>query len=254
MINYIRSEFYRIKRTKSLYISMGVILAMLAFAIYAATDVTREYGMGVGMIYASIAQTLGMCTYMVIWIMSCAQGDEGKYHIFKSSISSGSGRGVIFFGRFIAEIVTCIISYIIINLFIILMTSLMAGDFDTEAMSAYCMLMIKQLPVLIAMAAVVHTCYIVFKNSLSAVGVSYFILSLMPQIATVVGMKYKFISKLREFSPMRFLEATFDADTYRVVCAWEIGNSTWEMILTVAIYFIGALVVGYAIMRKKDIK
>ena len=53
---------------------------------------------------------------------------------------------------------------------------------------------------------------------------------------------------------MRFLEATFDADTYRVVCAWEIGNSTWEMILTVAIYFIGALVVGYAIMRKKDIK
>ena len=63
-----------------------------------------------------------------------------------------------------------------------------------------------------------------------------------------------FISKLRDFSPVRFLEATFDADTYRVVCAWEIGNSTWEMILTVAIYFIGALVVGYAIMRKKDIK
>ena len=116
------------------------------------------------------------------------------------------------------------------------------------------MLMIKQLPVLVAMAAVVHTCYIVFKNSLSAVGVSYFILVLMPQIAIVVGMKYEFISKLIEFSPVRFLEATFDADTYRVVCAWEIGNSTWEMILTVAVYFIGALVVGYAIMRKKDIK
>lgn len=254
MINYIKSEFYRIKRTKGLYISMGVILAVLTFVLYVATDAVKTYGMGVGMIYSSIAQSLGMCTYMVIWIMSCAQGDEGKFHIFKSSISSGSGRGVIFFGRFIAEIVTCVISYIIINLFIILVTSLMLGNFDTEGMSAYCMLMIKQLPVLLSMAAVVHTCYIVFKNSLSAVGVSYFILSLMPQIASIVGMKYEFISKLREFSPERFLEATFDADTYRVVCAWEIGNSTWKMILTVAIYFIGALIVGYAIMRKKDIK
>lgn len=254
MINYIKSEFFRIKRTKSLYISMGIILAILAFVIYVGSDFCKRNEIGEGMVYSYIIETLGVLTYMVIWIMSCVQGDEGKYHIFKSSISSGSGRGVIFIGRFIAEIVTCVIAYAIINIFIIIVTSLMFGTFNADAAGAYIMIMIKELPILVSMAAVVHTCYIVFKNSLSGVGVSYVILSLMPQIASIIGMKYKFVAKLEEFAPSTFLTATYNIDSYHTVCAWETGHDTWKMILTVAIYFIGALVIGYAIMRKKDIK
>lgn len=256
MLNYIKSEFYRIIRTKSVYISFAFCMAailLLDFSLfYFKSEVDFPYAT-TKFAFSSIYSSMGALIYFVVMICTVVQGDEYKYHTFKNSVAAGVTRNTIYFGRFIAEIVTCLAFYILIcGTHIVLGTALLNNS-GTEYLNILLRSMVACIPLYVACIAVCHCLLYYFDTAVKAIGVFVVFFTLIPTVIRYAGMKIELLEKVYKWLIPAMLTANFDEE-FKMSLTWDTTTGFVQCyIMGLAIILI-ASIIGATLFNKKELK
>ncbi|HEX3022943.1 MAG TPA: ABC transporter permease [Lachnospiraceae bacterium] len=256
MLNYIKSEIYRITRTKGIYLSF-IFCALTIFAFnFALFYFKNQEGFRYGTTkfsYSSIYTSMSVLIYFVILICTVVQGDEYKYHTFKNSVAAGVKRSTMYFGRFLAEVVVCILFYVTISgLHIILGESLLKNS-GVEYMNILVKSLLVCIPIFLACAAISHCFYYVFDNGVVAIVGVFSVVIVASKIIEFAALKLVFLRKIVPYLITNILNAKWD-EAYNLTLTWDTTEGLVRTIAVGVVATIAFCIIGYEIFKKKELK
>lgn len=123
MLNYVKSEMYRVLRTKSTYIILLVcslfLLVMLALTWYTGVGYAGSQYNNTKFVFGFSQASLNGLLLVIPFVINTLFADEYQNGTFKNSVAYGVDRKVLYFGKLISSIIiSTIISIIVLLIFI----------------------------------------------------------------------------------------------------------------------------------------
>lgn len=256
MLNYIKSEIYRIVRSKSVYISfafcMGAIF-LLNFSLYYFKQEPDFPYATTKFAFSSIYTSMSTLIYFVVMICTVVQGDEYKYHTFKNSVAAGIKRNTIYFGRFIAEIITCLAFYVLICATHILLGTLLLENSGTEYLNIFLKSLVACIPLYMACIAVCHFLLYYFDTAVKAIGIFVLFFTVLPTVIKLAGRKIDLLAQLHKWLIPTMLSANFDEE-YKVSLNWDTTTGFVQCYLMGFAIIIIFCILGAILFQKKELK
>lgn len=259
MLSYIKSEFYRLLRTKGSYLFIVVctLLIVSANVILAAVNhseanfpyANTEFSLS--LFYTSFSMVFILCLTVVTIIF----GNEYSNHTMKNSISYGISRGSIYFGKLIVELIYAAIAFLIISGLFIASAYLLLENSGIGHLQLLMKATFVALPQLLFAIAVSNCFFFIFDGVGSAIGVIVGVIIAFPYICNYLALKFKLFAELAKILPWNLLNnLEFDRSTFQLVLPWT-GNEGiyryWIYGLTWMVLF---MIFGFLVYRKKEIK
>lgn len=256
MLNYLKSELYRVVRLKSVYMTFVFSAAILllfngALFYFRNTEgfryATTKYS------FSAIYTSMSILIYIVFMICSVVIDDEFKSRTLKNSVAAGVKRNTLYFGRFIIELVIGMIFYVLLNgLHILLGLSLLENS-GSEYLHILIRSLIAGIPIYIACAALCHCLYYILDNAYNVISIFVVIVTVIPKAIEFAGMKISFFNKLNEWIISSMLETKWD-ETYNLTLTWDTTNGLIRCYIGGMIGIIVFSVIGSTLFNKKELK
>lgn len=257
MLNYIKSEFYRIFHGKQIYgftaaISGAAILFNIILYLFNRFDPNFPYGN----IWFSMNNLTGSLTVMFIGgaaITNVLFTDEHKNGTLKNTISFGISRGQFFTGKCIVCGVACLFSMIVIlTAFIGSAYLLLDGERDVTVV-----LRLKGILVNIpaAYAAVILAVALMsrFKKEAAAIAWWAGIMWTVPTFCFYMGLKIDWLNRIAEWMPWNYLKFEVAVNMAGYKCLWDTPEGLAKCLIAgglgIIVFYIGGII-GF---RKREI-
>lgn len=168
MLNYIKSEWYRLIRDKSYWVltfifSVLVLAASIVLNISDKTTPNFPYA-NTYMLFSTIVMMMYLPFFLVSIIPSVIVGEEIKENTLKNSVSFGISRSTIFFGKWIISIIALFILAVITVSISIISGYLLLEDSGISFLSDYLYGLLGVMPLMLAGLTTYHTLYFITKN------------------------------------------------------------------------------------------
>lgn len=259
MINYIKSELYRILRSKGSYlfvlicsgllISSNVILTLVGHS--EANFPYNNTSFSLSLFYSDLPIVFFLC----ITVASIVFGNEHTNHTMKNSISYGITRTQIYFGKLIVEIIYALCAFLIITGLYVLSAYLLlknSNSGDPELLLRACF---AALPVLLFALATTNCFLFIIEGTGGAITAIMGVMLALPLVSNFLGMKFAFFQKLAKILPWNLISNMhYDREKYQLILPWEgVAGYTNYWIYGIAQMVLFVLI-GYAVFRKKELK
>lgn len=256
MLNYLKSEFYRIVRLKSVYITFAFCAAIsLLFngaLFYFSNEVGFRYST-TKFSFSTIYVNMPFLIYIVYMICSVVIDDEFKSRTLKNSVAAGIKRNTIYFGRFIIELVIGMIFYILLNALHIMLGLALLENSGAQYLHILIRSLVACIPIYIACAAICHCLYYILNNAINVIFAFVVIVTLIPKAIGLAGMKIGFLGKINEWLLSSMLEAKWD-EAYNLTLTWDTTNGFIRCYIAGMIGIIVFSVIGSILFNKKELK
>ncbi|MGN0142172.1 MAG: ABC transporter permease subunit [Roseburia sp.] len=254
MMNYIKSECYRILHNKKFWVlelvCAGLLTAMVLVLWYFQTFTEAfPYGntrFALSNIYCSMTGFM----YVAAVFMLIFSDSENKNHTIKNSVASGIRRSTIFGGRFVAAAIFTTTTYVaLIAVFAALSYALLLHSGEGEygillgasAAGSTC---------LFAALAGTHLFLMLSENESTALLWSVAILVGIPTIFKLLGYKVPLFRWIAALFPFNVLSDYGDA-----TLTLQVNRGlAWQTFLVGAAWLVGFLVIGMIRFQKKEVK
>ncbi len=259
MINYIKSEIYRIFHNKSSYLfiiicSLLLMSSNILLAIMKHQDQTFGYAT-TNFAFSFVYSQMSILFILCIMVASITFGNEYGYHTMKNSVSYGINRKDIYLGKFIVQIIYAIAAFLIILGVYVLTGYLLLENTGSDDLRLLLMTALISLPQFIFAIAVTNCFLFAIDSSGAAIAASCGAMIVLPQLSNILGMKFVFFTKLRSVLPWNLMNSIgFDMDRHELKLNWELSEgyrNYWMFGLIQAILFI---IIGYMVFHKKEVK
>ncbi len=257
MLNYLKSEIYQIVHRKApyvfIFICSGLLIAMnLVLHQVGSGDVNFSYNtteFAFSMIYTNLYFILVLC----ITVSAIIFGEEFQNHTLKNNVSFGISRGTIFVSKMILELVYALIAFAFIlgcfigSAYLLLENS---GLVELEHLLKGCL---AGIPLFIFVLALCNTLYALVEKTGLSLGIAVIIIIVIPIIINEFANRYEVAQRIGEYLPInmisayRYTEAGFSAD-------WLKSDVILKYYGVGLLYSVIALIIGFIIFRKKEIK
>lgn len=257
MLNYIKSEFYRVLHTKDIYLMTGVlsILFVLMNIILFVSNKNID-NFPYGTVSFSLNGIIGGMTWLFVagaLVVATLFSGEKKYGILKNSIAYGISREHIFLGKCI---VSCIIAFFsMIVVFIAYVGSaclLLSGPVGVPLrelfVGVFAVLPCAFASVILAVALMQY-----FDKEIMAAIVWLLIMDFIPQICFYAGLKIDILNKVAQWLPWNYLKYEVRANMSGYDCLWNTSFGLMKCIVTGVIGIVTFTVLGMILARKKDV-
>lgn len=256
MLNYLKSEFYRIVRLKSVYMTFALCAAIILLFNGALFYFSNEEGFRYATTkfsFSTIYTNMPILIYIVFIVCSLLINDEFNSRTLKNSVAAGVKRNTIYFGRFIYDIVIGTIFYVLLNgLHIVLALTLLE-----KSGSEYLHILIRSLiacfPLYIACAAFCHSLYYIIDNAINVSFVFVVFITVIPKIIGFAGMKIRFFDKINDWLIPSMLEPKWD-EAYNLTLTWDTTNGFIRCYIVGVIGIIVFSIIGSILFNKKELK
>ncbi len=253
MLNYMKSEIYRIVRDKRLWILLlafslllAAVVAVLAF--FQNYEVNFPYGntkFALSNIYASLTMLMFVAGGFILLL-----NDGDKTHVYKNSIAFGVKRSTVLLGKFLVQAVTAIMSCLLLAaLYSLLCSSFLVHSDVGEFVVYWKAILSASLGLLSALAGVYMFVMIADTMSFAMIS-SVVIMMAVPVIFSLFGRRigvFKVVSKL--FPYIALGDYSSHTLTFEVT-----GIDTMLALLTGGCWLAGFLAYGLVMFNKKEIK
>lgn len=253
MMNYIKSECYRVSHTKGIYLTTGILTALVILlnvldslfgGIYATTSFSYSNLVGYPMMYG----VMGVNTAYVLYEGSRKNGN------LKNTVASGISRVKIFAGECIVATAAATVSMIVVICVWVVSAEMCLekagpvglGDFLMEIPAMY----------LIAVACLISSMvFLDFFGNLIAAGIVWIALwFLIPTAFMLLGMRFDVIAGIAMWFPNNFLEVNaLHVNLSECVTAWDSAEGLARCILSGAAGIAGFSLLGAMLLRRKDL-
>lgn len=259
MFNYIKSEFYRNINTKGNYIflfgSIGfVVFINVALGLFANSQINFPYG-STKYSLSSFYTYIGLLMLISVYLVSLIFGQEFKNSTLKNSISFGISRGEIYFGKWLVEVVICIINLVLISSAYVIAAYVMLEDSGIIYLQDFMRAIVASLPLLLVCVSASNCFYFIFDNEAMAVTVWSITIVFVPLLISMAGRKIIILEKISGWLPWNIAgNAIFDSSIGRIIMPWNSSDGFIRCFI-VGVIGVGVFYIfGLIMFKKKEIK
>lgn len=258
MLNYIKSECYRIFHSKEIYLLTGIFTVLIM-----AFNVIHYVCAGnlPGFQYANTAFTYGMIdtsmnTFIYIIIVICSMLDGSSLHNMKNAAAFGTDRKVIYFGRMVTQSIICIAMYLYLMGLHLFLGKLLLEDSGREATQMFIRSALVCIPMFLGVVAAYHCCILLNKNAITAAAIMIILLTVLPMGTTLLGYRLSGVKKVSDMLMYNLMRVNYveTAEGYLREFTWSTTAGIVKcMIAGISAILIFSLV-GMKYFQKKEIR
>lgn len=257
MINYIRSEFYRILHTKEIYLFNLLLTAgVLALngGIHAAAATLPNIR------YANVKFVLSFLTGSMDFLFIAGAvlavllfSGNRKNGVMKNAVAYGMSRTSLFFGKCIVSFVMALASMVLLTaVYIVSAILLLEGPAQP-----YVELMLEGIAANLPFAAaalILAVAFIQFFEKELIVGLAWMaVIYLIPSICYSTGFQFKTMAEIAAWMPRNYLMTEVTAGMNGYACLWSEPEGAAKCVIAGVIGIVVFLSLGILINRRKEI-
>ena len=205
MLNYLKSEWFRIVNGRELYLVTGILCAVVLAAnvlLYAMTLVDDAFP------YATVRFSLSNLLYGLTMLFALGgllvavlYADDRKNGTMKNAIAHGKSRASLFLGKSIISVVVGIMIMAVVLVVYIGSAALLLEGPVAEPAGELLVSVVAALPSVIAIVVLAVALDGFFPKTTTAIVAFIVIVFLIPQLLALVGLRYEPIAELASWLP-----------------------------------------------------
>ena len=258
MVNYMKSEWYRIWHTKEVYITTGV-LAGLAFLMNLVLFISNRKieNFQYGTVSFSLSFLISGMMVLLVAGMGMAFtlfSGELRNGILKNAIANGISREKIFLGKCVIAAVTATFSLVVV-LGVYIGSAVLLLDNGIVDESVQIVLKGVAGIFFMAIASLILTIAFnsYFEREIIAGLAWYVIIFVIPGICDLLGRKIALLKSIAEWMPYNYLGNEVVANMSGWECLWETPEGLAKCLISGVIGIVIFLFSGIVLCRKRDV-
>ncbi len=259
MINYIKSEFYRLLHSKGSYLFIIICSALLlsaniVLALVGRTELNFPYAstaFSLSLFYTSTPFVFILC----VSVASTVFGNEHTHHTMKNSVSFGIFRGCIYLGKFLVEVIYALIAFLIIGGVFVGSSYLLLENSNTGELELLVRSSFAVLPLLLYALATSNCFLFIIEGTGGAIAAIVGVLLALPIVSNYLAMKFVIFQKISKFLPWNLINnMNFDVEKIQLVLPWEGSTGYLNYWLYGGAQMLLFVLIGYFVFSRKEIK
>lgn len=258
MRNYIKSEWYRVTHTPTIYVftlCLSGLTLLMNLVLWASdkTDVAFPYGT------TAFSLSFLACSMMIICvigaILACLLFAEDKKNgSLKNSIAFGTPRTKIFLGKCVVSTVVSLISMAVI-LVVYLGSAILLLEPGVEPQAVKITLQGVACVIPMAVASEVLTLALCIRYQKEVlVGIDWYaVMVAVPQICFIVGLKFAPWAKIAAWMPFNYLKREVMINMSGWSCLWQTPEGVAKCLISGVIGLIVFLAFGLIVSKKQEV-
>lgn len=258
MLNYMKSEWYRVTHSSTMYVFTG-ILAGLALLFHIILFLLNKYDAGfpygtAAFSMSNIAAMMPLMFFVGVIIVSLLFAGEKKNGVLKNTIAFGISREEIFAGKCIVSAAISVCSLIaILAVYIGSAVFLLEPGIESNAVP----ITLKGVACVLAMAVASEILAIVlltsFEKDIVAYIVWYLIMTVIPQVCSIIGLKSDLFRSIAAWMPYNYLSHEVIVNMSGWSCLWETPEGMAKCLISGVIGLAVFLLLGLGICKKQEV-
>ncbi|MBQ8822241.1 MAG: hypothetical protein IJZ82_06325 [Lachnospiraceae bacterium] len=257
MLNYMRSEWYRITHSTAIYmftIIMSGLTLVLNVLLYALDKSDVSFPYGTQSFSLSILAS-GMMTmfFAGLAVVSLLFSGDKKNGLMKNALAFGISREKMFLARCIICVVSSLCSLaVILAVYIGSAVLLLPIGVEPDAVGILLRGVGYTLPMAIA-AEVLAVAFIDFmdKELIACLG-WYIFIGMLPKCCALLGLKFPVWKRIAGWMPWNYLAEEVNVNMSGWSCMWETPEGAAKCLLAGGIGLILFLIMGLELCRKQE--
>jgi len=247
MINYVKSELYRLLRTQTTYYMLLMILFFLLFMLgltwYTGLNDPNFLYDNTAFVFRFSQSGLVTVLYVIPFGINVLFGDEYGHGTFKNSVSYGMKREVIYLGKLITSVLVSFMMSVIVLMVFIPLAELLLENSGPVYRQGLILSIWHSIPLFLAALTVAHMLSFITSKATTQI-LSYFVMmslvqTLLLRVKAIVGMP----DLVMRLFPNYLIQARFwEAPLGSLFC--------WGILF---LYFGVTTIIGLTVFYKRDI-
>ena len=258
MLNYIKSELYRILHKKSSYLFIAICSLLLlssnvVLALVKQTDESFRFA-NTDFALSNFMTSQVIVYFLCVTVASLIFGGEYVNRTMKNSITYGVSRETIYLGKLVVVIIYAIITFTIIFGVHAGSAYLLLENSKSEIMKILLQTIAAVLPFFLFALAATNSFYFMFESNGLAIGSVLGLMIGLPIISNFLAMKFSFFEKLASILPMNLINGIdYDFNNLTIILAFE-NNPYLKYWLAGIVQMVIMVILGITVFRKKELK
>lgn len=258
MLNYLKSELYRLFHSLGLYLFIGICsLCAISFnCILWALDITTTNfpWATIKFSFSTLDTNMSVVMLLTAALASIIVVDEFKLRTLNNSVAFGISRTKIYISKLLITLLGCFLSLFIIEGLFIGSGYLLLDTSNSHALTNLLTATVACIPSFIAAFTAFITIYFILGSMTSAIWNWIGFILGIPMITSILGLKFQFFEWLDSWLIYSVTAScTFDEQSNSLVYLW---SSTEGMLHCLLAGFLGTivfLIIGILKFRKKSL-
>lgn len=206
MLNYLKSEWYRISRGKELYLLVGILCAIVLAAnvLLRVMTTTPDFPYStVRFSLSNLISSLGMLFFaagLLVWVLF---SDDRKDGTFKNAIAYGISRRTLFVGKCIVSVVVGLGGLVVV-LAVYIGSAVLLLEGSAESVIYLLKGVAAALPFTIACVVLAVAVFATLTKPITAFWVWLAIVFIIPSVLNMVGLMIEPVATLASWMPINF--------------------------------------------------
>lgn len=258
MLNYLKSEIYRILHSKSSYLFIAICSLLLVssnvlLAIIKHSEDTFQYA-NTAFSIANVSSSFTFVFLLCMMVAGNVFNNEHNNHTFKNCVSYGITRGTIYFGKLIIQFLYSIIAFAIIIGLHVASAYLLLEHSNLGEMNLLFETSVAVLPLLFFALATANCFYFIIEGTGGAVAATCGIIIAIPTVFNFLGMKFEIIKKISNVLPWNLLNTVdYDFTNKTVKLFWDTNGSLYYWIAGM-LQMLLFVILGFVLFNRQEIK
>lgn len=257
MLNYIKSEIYRVTHSKSFYFMTAVLAAVPVFlnlALLAGRqlDPNFRYGTFRFMLNCFTAQPFIMIILGAV-IASTMFSDDRKCGVLKTTISYGISRDSILIGKCIVSALTALFELAVVLAVYVGTSYIMQSNPEWLPLREMLTAIAATLPAALASMVLAALLVTLLRKEMTAVIWWAILFYVIPMVCFFIGLKVDLIERIGKWMPYNFLNNEVMVTYGSYSCLWDRADGFAKCIIAGITGIIVFLIFGIVRFRKHEL-
>ena len=257
MLNYIKSELYRIRTSKGTYVmfvlfSVLVVLFNLMIYGFKIADSTFPYGT-TKFSLGTLADSLQMLILICLVIASVVFAGEFKNNTIKNVVSFGISKTQMYIGKYIVTLLFAFILMPVVALMYALSAYLLLDNSGSQYLILFIKALVINLPIFISCITLGMALFFAVQNEVTGYWIWGTIIVIVPMVLALIGMKVDLLADIAKWLPWNLVASGEMTDT-GYVYEWCTYSGAVKSIISGVGFSIVFFIIGITTFRKTEIK
>lgn len=257
MLNYIKSELYRVVRSKGIYILTGgcsaLLLAMNLVLYFAGRGDTFFPYDSTEFAFSMVADSFPVILILTLCLASVIFSDEYKNRTLMNSIAYGYPRIGLFLGKVVVGMLVSFLALAVALGFFIGSAYLLLENSGAETLHMLLRGVLVNIPILIAGELAAYVMLFLMEKG-AATWAWLGLIAFFPMICSLLGMKFEIFSKINSWLLYTVAGASFMNETGHYTMAYMTRDGAFRCLASGTIGIVIFLIIGMRGMSKKEFK
>lgn len=257
MLNYMRSEIYRITRSRSFYICAGilcgiVLLLHIALMIGGAIEPDFKYNTVRFSLNNFVAQPFIMVILGAV-IAGTLFNEDRKSGVLKTTVAYGISRETILIGKCIVSLLTAVLLLLVLLVFYVACAFLTLREPEWLPVQQMLLAIAASLPSAIASLIFGNAIFMLCRREVTAILWWALLFYGIPMAFFFIGLKFELFERISEWMPYIFLRMSVGVSMNTYNSIWDTAGGMLHCIAAGAIGSVIFLIWGTLRLRRLEV-